>query len=73
LDNNELKKHTEAEVEKRLANIYQKKLEHTEEIEDIDKKWKHIVKQKTNQLEIKHEDEIAELTNEWQNERKVGF
>ncbi|XP_011494579.1 PREDICTED: golgin subfamily A member 4 [Ceratosolen solmsi marchali] len=70
-DNEQIQKQIQDEVEKRLAIMSQAKLEHVDnKIQGLDKKWEDIVKEKTNQLEMKHEQEIAELSNEWQNERK---
>lgn len=73
LNNEHTKKEMQEEVTKLLDNINQIKLEHKEEVQELERRWKHIVNQKTSQLETRHEHEIAELTNEWKNERKVSL
>lgn len=72
-ENEKIKRESHEEVEKLSAKVNEIKLEHIGEMEDLEKKWKQVVRQKTSQLETKHEHEIAELTNEWQNERKVCY
>ena len=61
----------EDEIEKHVAAINQIRSDHRDEIQDIDRRWKTVIKDKSSQLENKHEHEVAELTHEWQNERKV--
>lgn len=55
-----------------METIAQIKKEHSNEIKEIEKKWKAIVQQKIDNLQGKHEEELNELTKEWQNERKVS-
>lgn len=54
-------------VEK-IARIEQ---EHVDEVKESEKKWKAIVQQRIDNLQTKREEELNELTKEWQNERKV--
>ncbi|XP_015597562.1 golgin subfamily A member 4 isoform X2 [Cephus cinctus] len=44
--------------------------EHSEEVREVEKKWKTILQQKLEQLEIKHAEELNALTHEWRNERR---
>ncbi|KYQ57360.1 Golgin subfamily A member 4 [Trachymyrmex zeteki] len=58
------------DIDRLVETIAQIKKEHTDEIKELEKKWKAIVQQKIDNLQVKHEDELNELTKEWQNERK---
>lgn len=60
------------DINRLVETIAQIKDEHTNEIKELEKKWKAIVQQKIDSLQSKHEEELNELTKEWQNERKVG-
>lgn len=55
-----------------VETIEQLKKEHSNEIKELEKRWKAIVQQKIDNLQGKHEEELNELTKEWQNERKVS-
>jgi len=61
------------DIDRLVETIAQIKKEHTDEIKELEKKWKAIVQQKIDNLQVKHEDELNELTKEWQNERKVSL
>ncbi|KAG5312308.1 GOGA4 protein, partial [Acromyrmex insinuator] len=58
------------DIDRLVETIAQIKKEHTDELKELEKKWKAIVQQKIDNLQVKHEDELNELTKEWQNERK---
>ncbi|KYM94767.1 Golgin subfamily A member 4 [Cyphomyrmex costatus] len=58
------------DIDRLVETIAQIKKEHTDEIKELEKKWKAIVHQKIDNLQVKHEEELNELTKEWQNERK---
>lgn len=74
VQNNEItKKQNQEELEKLLLKITEIKSEHADEMQELDNKWKEIVKQKTSQLENKYEQDMNELSNEWHNERKVRY
>lgn len=60
------------DIDRLVETIVQIKNEHSNEIKELEKKWKAIVQQKIDNLQGKHEDELNELTKEWQNERKVS-
>jgi len=60
------------DIDRLVETIAQIKKEHSNEIKEIEKKWKAIVQQKIDNLQGKHEEELNELTKEWQNERKVS-
>lgn len=61
------------DIDRLVETIAQIKKEHTNEIKELEKKWKAIVQQKIDSLQVKHEEELNELTKEWQNERKVSL
>lgn len=56
-----------------VETIEQLKKEHSNEIKELEKRWKAIVQQKIDNLQGKHEEELNELTKEWQNERKLNI
>ncbi|XP_025270154.1 golgin subfamily A member 4 isoform X2 [Camponotus floridanus] len=58
------------DIDRLVEMIAQIKKEHSNEIKEIEKKWKAIVQQKIDNLQGKHDEELNELTKEWQNERK---
>ncbi|KAL6425212.1 hypothetical protein ACFW04_009456 [Cataglyphis niger] len=58
------------DIDRLVETIAQLKKEHSNEIKELEKKWKAIVQQKIDNLQGKHEEELNELTKEWQNERK---
>ncbi|KAK1126033.1 hypothetical protein K0M31_005562 [Melipona bicolor] len=70
LENKNLISQKTKDINQLMENITIIKKEHTDEIREIEKKWKSIVQQKTDTLETKHEEEINELTREWRNERR---
>ncbi|XP_012274079.1 golgin subfamily A member 4 isoform X2 [Orussus abietinus] len=70
LEKKELSAQRQSEIEKLSETIASIKKEHANELRDLDRKWKTILKQKTEQLEVKHGEEINELTKEWHNERR---
>ncbi|XP_014217623.1 golgin subfamily A member 4 [Copidosoma floridanum] len=70
VENEKLLKESQEEVKKLSAVINQIKSQHIKEMQEVDKKWKNFIHLKTNNLEIKHEQQVAELTTAWQNERK---
>lgn len=59
------------DIDRLVETIAQIKNEHTNEIKELEKKWKAIVQQKIDSQQAKHDEELNELTKEWQNERKV--
>lgn len=61
------------DIDRLVETIAQIKKEHTDEVKELEKKWKAIVQQKIDNLQGKHEEELNELTGEWQNERKVNL
>lgn len=61
------------DIDRLVETIAQIKLEHTNEMKELEKKWKAVVQQKIDNLQGKHEEELNELTKEWQNERKVSL
>lgn len=72
LENKEITVQKQKEMDKLSETIAQIKKEHANELRDVEKKWKVIVKQKTDQLEAKHGHEVDELTREWRNERRIN-
>ncbi|XP_043506737.1 golgin subfamily A member 4-like isoform X1 [Frieseomelitta varia] len=70
LENKNLISQKTKDINQLMEKITIIKKEHTDEIREIEKKWKSIVQQKTDTLEAKHEEEINELTREWRNERR---
>lgn len=72
LENKDLMAQKAKDINQLMEKITFIKKEHTDEIKEIEKKWKSLVQQKSDKLEAKHEEEINELTKEWRNERKVG-
>ena len=73
LENKNLISQKTKDINQLIEKITIIKKEHTDEIKEIEKKWKSIVQQKTDTLEAKHEEEINELTREWRNERRVSY
>lgn len=73
IENKEAIATKEEESEKLIATIGKIKQEHANELREIERKWKVAVKQRSDQLESKHEEEVNELTQEWQNERRVSI
>lgn len=61
------------DIDRLMETIAQIQKEHTNEVKELEKKWKAIVQQKIDKLQAKHEEELNELTKEWQNERKVNL
>ncbi|XP_050459767.1 golgin subfamily A member 4 isoform X2 [Cataglyphis hispanica] len=61
------------DIDRLVETIAQLKKEHSNEIKELEKKWKAIVQQKIDNLQGKHEEELNELTKEWQNERKLDM
>lgn len=71
LDNKSTIQAYKDQIEELTQAITQVKKEHVEELQDVEQNWKAVLKQRTDQLETKHVDEVNELTKEWLNERKV--
>ena len=61
------------EIERFIETIEKIKQEHNNELREVERKWKAMLKQKSEQLEAKHGEEVNELTREWQNERRVSY
>ncbi|XP_020706644.2 golgin subfamily A member 4 isoform X2 [Athalia rosae] len=57
-------------IQELTQTIAQIKKEHVNELQETEQNWKTILKQRTDQLETKHADEVNELTKEWWSERK---
>lgn len=72
LENKNLMSQKAKDINQLMEKITIMKKDHTDEIKEIEKKWKSVIQQKTNILEAKHEEEINELTREWRNERRVS-
>ncbi|XP_076242997.1 uncharacterized protein LOC143184560 isoform X2 [Calliopsis andreniformis] len=70
LENKNLLAQKAKDINQLMEKIASMKKEHTDEIREIEKKWKLVIQQKTDKLEEKHEEEINELTKEWRNERR---
>ncbi|XP_017892626.1 golgin subfamily A member 4 isoform X1 [Ceratina calcarata] len=70
LENKNLMSQKSKDINQLVEKITLIKKEHTDEMREIEKKWKSIIQQKTDKLEAKHEEEINELTREWRNERR---
>lgn len=70
LENKNLMSQKAKDINQLMEKITIMKKDHTDEIKEIEKKWKSVIQQKTNILEAKHEEEINELTREWRNERR---
>ncbi|KAL0106275.1 hypothetical protein PUN28_016178 [Cardiocondyla obscurior] len=58
------------DIARLVETIAKIKEEHINEMKELEKKWKGIVQQKIDNQQVKHEEELNELTKEWQNERK---
>lgn len=63
----------QSEINSLVESLAKAKQENTEEVKEVESRWRTILKDKTEQLELRHQDEVRELTKEWQNERKVLF
>ncbi|XP_029175596.1 golgin subfamily A member 4-like isoform X2 [Nylanderia fulva] len=70
LENKDAVEEKGKDIDRLVETIAQIKDEQNNEIKELEKKWKAIVQQKIDSLQSKHEDELNELTKEWQNERK---
>lgn len=73
LENKKVLGSKEDEINRLSDIIDQIKKDHANELREIEKRWKNIIDQKTVQLEARHELEVNELAQEWQNERKVRY
>ena len=73
IESKESSKQKQEEIDKLLETIVQIRQEHVNELQEVEKKWKEAIKQKSKMIEAKHEEEVNELTKEWQNERRVSF
>lgn len=73
LESKESSQQKQGEIDKLLETIVQIRQEHVNELQEVEKKWKDAIKQKSEMIEAMHEEEVNELTKEWQNDRRVSF
>ncbi|XP_046743880.1 golgin subfamily A member 4-like [Diprion similis] len=72
MENKETIQAYSGQIEELTQKIGEVKKEHTNELQNIERNWKSLLQQRTDQLESKHMDEVNELTKEWSNERKAA-